>query len=137
VNQIVCPHCEKPVEGHDDAGCRRRMTRRHFFGLGLGAVAAVQAMGAHAPKSIIREIAVFQPEGWEPHTVTIALTHELQFDQVHRIWRVSAHFYENHADGTRTEIETRDVTCVNPCEGARLIEARAFEQWLDLQEGLG
>ena len=31
---LLCPHCEKPLgEEHDQAGCRRRMSRRFFFGL--------------------------------------------------------------------------------------------------------
>ncbi len=41
---ILCPNCEKPIEGHDDSACRRRMSRRYFFGaLGGGIVTAVVA----------------------------------------------------------------------------------------------
>lgn len=39
---LICPRCEKPLEGHEDSACRRRMSRRYFFGaLGGLAVAAV------------------------------------------------------------------------------------------------
>ena len=37
---LVCPRGERPMEGHDEAACARRMSRRYFFGLGAGAVAA-------------------------------------------------------------------------------------------------
>ncbi len=38
---IYCPHCEKPLEGHDAGACRRKLSRRYFFGLLGGAVAAL------------------------------------------------------------------------------------------------
>ena len=38
---ILCPHCEKPLgESHDGLGCRRRMSRRFFFGLAVAPLAA-------------------------------------------------------------------------------------------------
>lgn len=37
---LHCPRCEKPLEGHDDAACARRMSRRFFFGALTGGVAA-------------------------------------------------------------------------------------------------
>lgn len=41
---IVCPRCEKPLAGHDDAGCERRMSRRFFFGLCAGAAVVASGM---------------------------------------------------------------------------------------------
>lgn len=38
---LVCPHCERPLEGHEDKACRRRMSRRWFLGALGGVVAAV------------------------------------------------------------------------------------------------
>ncbi len=38
---ILCPHCERPLEGHDGGHCARRMSRRFFFGLCAGAVGAI------------------------------------------------------------------------------------------------
>jgi len=37
---LVCPHCEKPLEGHDQAACERGMSRRYFFGSLLGGIVA-------------------------------------------------------------------------------------------------
>ena len=37
---LICPHCEKELVGHDDAACQRRMSRRFFFGAMLGGVVA-------------------------------------------------------------------------------------------------
>lgn len=36
---LVCPRCEKPLEGHSEADCARKMSRRWFLGATLGAVA--------------------------------------------------------------------------------------------------
>lgn len=36
---LVCPRCERSLEGHDDGDCARRMSRRYFFGLGAAAIA--------------------------------------------------------------------------------------------------
>lgn len=41
---MVCPRCEKPLEGHDEAACERRMSRRYFFGVAVGAVAGAMAL---------------------------------------------------------------------------------------------
>lgn len=43
---ILCHECEKPLEGHDDAGCRRRMSRRYFMGAVVGAAFAARAAAA-------------------------------------------------------------------------------------------
>ncbi len=40
---ILCPHCERPLEGHDAGHCARRMSRRFFFGLCAGAAGAIVA----------------------------------------------------------------------------------------------
>lgn len=40
---LVCPQCEKPMEGHDEGSCARRMSRRYFFAVSAGAVAAAAA----------------------------------------------------------------------------------------------
>lgn len=57
---LVCPRCEKPLEGHDEKACEMRMSRRYFFGLAAGAVAV--AAGVQA-----------LPE-WEQFTVTQCVT---------------------------------------------------------------
>jgi hypothetical protein len=60
---IYCPHCDKPLgESHDDKGCNRRMSRRYFFGVIAGAVAAVQASQAHTSKALLYE--VIPPGTW-------------------------------------------------------------------------
>lgn len=38
---VLCPRCERSLEGHDEADCARRMSRRYFFGLAVGAAASV------------------------------------------------------------------------------------------------
>ena len=51
--KIVCPHCERPLsEEHDDAGCRRRMSRRLFFGALAGGAIAANAAPVVAPKIV-------------------------------------------------------------------------------------
>jgi len=41
---VLCPRCERAMEGHDEAACQRRMSRRYFFGLvGAAAVTSVAA----------------------------------------------------------------------------------------------
>lgn len=37
---LHCPRCEKPIDGHDEGACARRMSRRFFFGTLAGGVAA-------------------------------------------------------------------------------------------------
>lgn len=44
---ILCPKCERSLDGHSEADCARKMSRRYFFG--LGAAAAAIALGL-APK---------------------------------------------------------------------------------------
>lgn len=41
---LLCPHCEKPFGEHDEKACRRRMSRRFFFGV-LAAPLAVAILG--------------------------------------------------------------------------------------------
>lgn len=40
---LICPHCERTLDEHDDGACQRAMSRRYFFQMGVGAVAAVAA----------------------------------------------------------------------------------------------
>jgi len=61
---LACPHCEKPLEGHDQAACERGMSRRYFFGSLLGGVAAA----ATAPKAIQT---VLTTAGWAGDTVLV------------------------------------------------------------------
>lgn len=35
---LVCPRCERSMEGHDEAACQSRMSRRYFFGVAAGGV---------------------------------------------------------------------------------------------------
>ncbi len=37
--KLICPRCERSMECHDDRDCERRMSRRYFFGVTIGAVA--------------------------------------------------------------------------------------------------
>lgn len=46
---LLCPRCEKPLDGHDRAACERRMSRRYLFGAALGGVAAAVAVAQAAP----------------------------------------------------------------------------------------
>ena len=50
---LYCPRCEKPLDGHDQTACNRRMSRRFFFGMGLGVMAAV---AIPKPKLSVQEI---------------------------------------------------------------------------------
>lgn len=43
---IYCPRCEKPLDGHDEGACARRMSRRFFFGVVGGGLVAAQAIVA-------------------------------------------------------------------------------------------
>lgn len=59
---LICPHCEKSLGvEHDDAACRRRLSRRHFFGLALGALAAAKA--AQATPLLEKVTAIPEVEG--------------------------------------------------------------------------
>ena len=52
---IYCPRCEKPLDGHDEGACARRMSRRFFFfGVVGGGIVAAQALPliAEAPKVV-------------------------------------------------------------------------------------
>jgi hypothetical protein len=43
-SRLICPRCEKPLDGHDDQACQRKMSRRYFFGMfGAAAAAAIAA----------------------------------------------------------------------------------------------
>jgi hypothetical protein len=49
---LICPRCEKPLGAeHDEPGCRRRMSRRLFFGLAIAPLAA--AIAAKLPQQPI------------------------------------------------------------------------------------
>lgn len=37
---LLCPRCERSLDGHDDAACARKMSRRWFIGATLGAAAS-------------------------------------------------------------------------------------------------
>lgn len=39
--ELICQRCEKPLAGHDEEACARRMSRRFFFQAVGGAAAAV------------------------------------------------------------------------------------------------
>jgi hypothetical protein len=47
---ILCPKCEKPLEGHDEGNCKRKMSRRFFMGAATGLVVAA-AIPAAVSKS--------------------------------------------------------------------------------------
>lgn len=74
---LVCPRCEKPLAGHDDGGCERRMSRRFFFGLCAGA--AVVASGMElvtvveaAPEALVVTAApkvIVASDDWKDHIV--------------------------------------------------------------------
>lgn len=38
---LVCPRCEKSLEGHDEAACSRKMSRRFFFQVAAGAAITI------------------------------------------------------------------------------------------------
>jgi hypothetical protein len=38
---LICPRCERSLEGHDPKACARKLSRRFFFGLAGGALAAL------------------------------------------------------------------------------------------------
>lgn len=40
-SKLVCPRCERELSKHDDAACQRGISRRFFFGVSAGAVAAI------------------------------------------------------------------------------------------------
>lgn len=42
---ILCPRCEKSVDGHDEEKCAKAMTRRHFVGMWGAAVAIAYGGG--------------------------------------------------------------------------------------------
>lgn len=42
---LVCPHCERPMDEHDGADCRRSKVSRRFFLGGLGMAAAGTVAG--------------------------------------------------------------------------------------------
>jgi hypothetical protein len=53
MSQLICPRCEKPLDGHDDGGCARRMSRRFFFGVVGGGILAAQAAPLAEPRTVL------------------------------------------------------------------------------------
>ncbi len=43
MSALYCTHCDRPLDGHDDGACKRRMSRRFFFRVLGGAAAATVA----------------------------------------------------------------------------------------------
>lgn len=43
MSSLICPRCEKPLDGHDEGACARKMSRRFFFGVVGGGLLAAQA----------------------------------------------------------------------------------------------
>ncbi len=64
---LICPHCEKPLEGHDESGCRRRMSRRFFFGLCVAPLAA-RIAGAVPLDKIVVTYRYSNPYAWAVKT---------------------------------------------------------------------
>lgn len=56
---LVCPRCEKSLEGHDEAACVRRMSRRYFFGAMAGG-AVLAATGPELAKAATTELILRQ-----------------------------------------------------------------------------
>lgn len=127
---ILCPRCEKPVEGHDDAGCRRRMSRRFFFGLAAGAVVATQAAGAIEHK-VIADLKVGDTMG-----VKIAMSRVYSFNERNHLWTAVIDFTipDDGSIGrgrtTRFEVDSLE----HPELGDRLAEAWAWDDWREKQQ---
>lgn len=49
---LICGRCERSLEGHDDAACARRMSRRFFFGVCAGAAAVATVVPRLTPVQI-------------------------------------------------------------------------------------
>jgi hypothetical protein len=65
--KLLCPHCEKPLGvEHDDAGCKRRMSRRVFFGVAVAPLAAAIASKIPTPAGRNAQTLPFQGE-FEPY----------------------------------------------------------------------
>lgn len=51
---LHCPRCDKSLEGHDEAACARRMSRRFFFQVAAGAAVVVAVPGQLAiPEPVV------------------------------------------------------------------------------------
>jgi len=62
---VVCPHCEKPLVGHDEAACSRKMSRRFFFGMIAApvAIAIAAKLPTLGPDALGSPGLLFWPEG--------------------------------------------------------------------------
>ena len=58
---VLCPHCEKALGAeHDEKACRRRMSRRFFFGLAVAPLAAAIAAKLPPIQQYAAEIVILQ-----------------------------------------------------------------------------
>lgn len=63
---LICPHCERELGvEHDARGCRRNMSRRHFFGLLAAAFGAVAIPPKRYPAGISIELVIENMDGFE------------------------------------------------------------------------
>jgi hypothetical protein len=51
---LICPKCEKPLDEHDEGGCRRKLSRRFFLGA-LGTSLAAAAAAQYLPNVEIKK----------------------------------------------------------------------------------
>lgn len=75
---LLCPRCEKPLEGHDQAACDRRMSRRYFFGCVAGGAASV----ANAPAIVKAVTDLVMPSGYAERIAVHAGNRYLTTDMV-------------------------------------------------------
>lgn len=60
IGSLVCPRCERELDGHDEEKCRRKMSRRFFLGAATGIVVAA------AITSVIPATVAPPPTAWFP-----------------------------------------------------------------------
>jgi hypothetical protein len=66
---LICPRCEQPLEGHDEVACVRRMSRRFFFGVCVGGVAAASVAKPLIEVAARSVVSRFSPHGNQLLTV--------------------------------------------------------------------
>ena len=63
---LLCPRCERPLFEHEEANCKRKMSRRFFLGATTGIVIAAALPTASANKAVSLKPIAPAPTAWFP-----------------------------------------------------------------------
>jgi hypothetical protein len=104
---LICPHCEKPLGAeHDAKACRRRMSRRFFFGLTVAPLVAVIAAKLPSRAPLVPRSICW----WKAQTELPAGGAGLQMEWIVAPVGIEAILAEMQRDGQIAIVETIEAT---------------------------